>query len=239
MAAAVIVPMPTSALNTLSTPTADIALAEDVSRPSIVSLSSPNPILYLPPILSSLPENTLSVEAPVYIQGSNPLTTDSRLPSIDTASLALHTELHRFHPITSDYASVPYDLAFNWEDLHLPESAEGEWYCVVFRSKRREGSNSGPLYEADRKAHEEAVQNGGLLMYWYGTPHPETGANLATCIWQSRDHAAAANHRPHHVRAMRLAAAAYEYYVLERHWLRKAKGETRLKLEPFVALPAQ
>jgi hypothetical protein len=52
-------------------------------------------------------------------------------------------------------------------------------------------------------------------MYWYGTPHPTTGVNLATCIWESRAHARAANGRPHHVKAMRLAAAAYEMYALE------------------------
>ena len=72
-----------------------------------------------------------------------------------------------------------------------------------------------------------------LILYWYGTPHPATGLNLATCIWQSRAHAAAANSRPHHVRAMRLAAASYERYELERHRLRKVKGETRLRVEPY------
>lgn len=112
------------------------------------------------------------------------------------------------------------------------------------------------LYEADKKAHEEAVQNGGvrlatsllinnigvltelvthpqLILYWYGTPHPRSGLNLATCIWQSRAHAAAANSRPHHIRAMRLAAASYERYELERFRLRKAKGERRVRVESY------
>jgi hypothetical protein len=52
-------------------------------------------------------------------------------------------------------------------------------------------------------------------MYWYGVPHPQSGVNLATCIWQSRDHARAANGRPHHITAMRLAATSYEMYDLE------------------------
>ena len=107
------------------------------------------------------------------------------------------------------------------------------------------------LYEADRQAHEEAVQNGGvsyippsfglqlivfspqLILYWYGIPHPETGLNLATCIWQSRAHAIAANSKPHHVRAMRLAAASYERYELARYRLRKVKGESVLRVEPY------
>lgn len=89
------------------------------------------------------------------------------------------------------------------------------------------------LYEADRLAHAEAIQNGGLIMYWYGVPNPTTGMNLATCIWQSRKHAVAANSRPHHVMAVKLAAASYEVYTLERHVLRKAKGDKGITVESF------
>jgi hypothetical protein len=71
-------------------------------------------------------------------------------------------------------------------------------------------------------------------MYWYGIPDKQTGMNLATCIWQSRKHAIAANSRPHHIRAMRLAAESYEVYDLERHVLRKRKGETSVQIEPFT-----
>ncbi|KAI0374190.1 hypothetical protein BV20DRAFT_607218 [Pilatotrama ljubarskyi] len=199
---------------------------------------SQSPILYLPPLLSSLPagiDHPKPASSPAFSSPSvpRPLSTESRLPSIDPASLALHRALHHFRPVTEEYAKTPYSEAFNWNELELPLDEEREWYCVVFRSKRREGSDGGPLYEADKKAHEEAVQNGGLILYWYGTPHPETGLNLATCIWQSRNHAAAANSRPHHIRAMRLAAASYERYELERHRLRKVKGETHLRVEPY------
>lgn len=72
-----------------------------------------------------------------------------------------------------------------------------------------------------------------LILYWYGTPHPTTGLNLATCIWQSRAHAAAANSRPHHIRAMKLAAASYERYELERYRLQKVKGERRVRVQPY------
>jgi hypothetical protein len=71
-------------------------------------------------------------------------------------------------------------------------------------------------------------------MYWYGIPNPQTGMNLATCIWQSRKHAITANSRPHHVRATKLAAASFEVYTLERHILRKAKGEKGVTIEPFT-----
>lgn len=72
-----------------------------------------------------------------------------------------------------------------------------------------------------------------LILYWYGIPHPETGLNLATCIWQSRAHAIAANSKPHHVRAMRLAAASYERYELARYRLIKSRGEQELRVEPY------
>ena len=58
--------------------------------------------------------------------------------------------------------------------------------------------------------------------------------NLATCIWQSRAHAIKANSRPHHIRAMRLAAAAYECYELERWRLQKVRGERSLRIERYV-----
>jgi hypothetical protein len=71
-------------------------------------------------------------------------------------------------------------------------------------------------------------------MYWYGIPNTQTGMNLATCIWQSRKHAITANSRPHHVRAMKLAAASFEVYTLERYTLRKTKGQKGVTVEPFV-----
>ncbi|KAF9531608.1 hypothetical protein CPB83DRAFT_874518 [Crepidotus variabilis] len=183
------------------------------------------PVLYLPPLLSSLPEGN-----PQY----PPLVTETRLPNIDPASLSLHKALHNFKPLTSDYAATPYGEAFNWSQLKLPVHEEREWYCVVFRSKRKVGSDGISLYEADKLAHEEAIRNGGLILYWYGIPNPQTGMNLATCIWQSRKHASAANSRPHHIKAMRLAANAYEIYSLERYRLRKSIGEDGVTIEPYL-----
>lgn len=72
-------------------------------------------------------------------------------------------------------------------------------------------------------------------MYWYGIPHPETGMNMATCIWQSRRHAIAANSRPHHIRAMKLAAESYEIYTLERYRLSKCKGDRKVAVESYTS----
>lgn len=73
-----------------------------------------------------------------------------------------------------------------------------------------------------------------LILYWYGVPNPDTGMNLATCIWQSRKHAIAANSKPYHIQAMKLAAASFEKYDLERYTLRKVKGEKAVTVEKFV-----
>jgi hypothetical protein len=70
-------------------------------------------------------------------------------------------------------------------------------------------------------------------MYWYGIPDPETGVNLATCVWQSRAHAIAANSRPNHIRAMRLAASSYEKYDMQRWTLRKTIGSRLLDVLPY------
>lgn len=72
-----------------------------------------------------------------------------------------------------------------------------------------------------------------LIMYWYGTPDSE-GNNLATCIWQSRRHAVAANSRPNHIVAARLAAASFESFTLERHVIRKIQGEAGITVEPYT-----
>jgi len=189
------------------------------------------PVLYLPPLLSALPEGLAS--RPI-ISENPPVVTQTRLPDIDPASLSLHKALHHFKPVNSDYASTPYSEAFNWTELVLPADDEREWYCVVFRSKRRVGSDGRLLQEVDKFAHEEAIQNGGLILYWYGIPDPTTGMNLATCIWQSRRHASAANSRPHHIKAMKFATESYEIYSLERHVLRKDKGQSGVTIEPYV-----
>ena len=104
------------------------------------SASHSVPVLYLPPLLSSLPEQL----EPVPLDSAQPpLVTETRLPDIDPASLSLHKALHKFAPKDADYAATPYAEAFNWTELSLPEDEEREWYCVVFRSKRKAGSDGG------------------------------------------------------------------------------------------------
>jgi hypothetical protein len=114
--------------------------------PTFNSKSLTNPsstVLYLPPLLSSLPhELGESSHAPLEQQ---PILSEIRLPDIDPVSISLHKALHHFHPATPYYAEAPYEEAFNWTELELPEDEEREWYCVAFRSKRLPGSDSGRM----------------------------------------------------------------------------------------------
>ncbi|WWC61649.1 uncharacterized protein I303_104233 [Kwoniella dejecticola CBS 10117] len=220
------------------------------SLPPTTDEIATDPILYLPPLLSPLPESHIHRHNEAPAQGTTEEkdeTTkvlikvvealkgfETRLPDIDPASLALHQALHHFKPWDEDYASTPYDEAFNWSSLSLPKGVEREWYCVVFRSRRKPESSNLSLYRADREAHEEAVKNGGLVMYWYGVPD-HTGLNLATCIWQSRRHAIKAISGPKHMKAMKETEGAYETYQLERWILSKKAGKRHLELKKWVS----
>lgn len=123
---------------------------------------------------------------------------------------------------------------FNWSSLRLPTHISSTFYGVVFRSTRAHGSESTNLYMADKLAHEEAVRSGGLLMYFYGTPDPATGVNLATCIWSSRADARKASALPMHRLAVEHAKKAYGWFELERYAVVKRRGEQGVRIEPWV-----
>jgi hypothetical protein len=54
--------------------------------------------------------------------------TESHLPAIDTASLALHYALYNFKVLDLErYATAPYEEAFNWSEIHLPLELAREW----------------------------------------------------------------------------------------------------------------
>jgi hypothetical protein len=94
--------------------------------------------------------------------------------------------------IKQEFATAPYDKAFNWDSIvdifsrtikaeHLdcmPEKLD--FYVIVFRSKVNQHADRQLLGELDKAAHLEAVESGGLLKYWFGEPD-EVGRNLATC----------------------------------------------------------
>lgn len=125
--------------------------------------------------------------------------------------------------------------SFNWSTLPtLPLNTSRVWYGVLFLSVRKPGSESTSFYEADRLAHEEATQSGGLIMYWYGSPHPITGVNLATCIWTSRTAAIEASKLPLHKKAAAYAAPSYERYDLVRYKVVKLANEAKVRVEEWL-----
>jgi hypothetical protein len=131
-----------SSISLTSSPDPSTTQRDPHSFPSFDEKSLTEPqehVLYLPPLLSSLPERFPSEALPLQ---NPPLVTETRLPDIDPASLSLHKALHHFKPLNSSYASTDYGEAFNWSELTLPEDEEREWYAVVFRSKRKVDSDS-------------------------------------------------------------------------------------------------
>ncbi|GAA5947757.1 hypothetical protein JCM3765_001070 [Sporobolomyces pararoseus] len=237
-------------LDLSSTPPEDTrpVCAEEVGK-ALRNLSTSNSsvkILHLPPLLSLLPSPH---SLPPKSSPTNFVDyTHSALPSITPLSLSLHRALHSFRPITPLYATSPYSESFNWSELKLEGLSaeevekEREWYIVAFRSKRNKGFSDEErelLYGADREAHEEAIQAGGLLCYWFGSPlasNPSfdsdlVGRNLATCIWESRASALLAMRGEKHKVAAQLASRSYESYTLERYLLRKESGSTRVRVE--------
>lgn len=94
--------------------------------------------------------------------------------------------------ITQDYATAPYPQAFNWDSIvdvfsrsmlaEQPDAAPDDLdlYVIVFRSRVNKSADIELLGQLDKAAHLEAVDGGGLLKYWFGTPN-DLGRNLATC----------------------------------------------------------
>jgi hypothetical protein len=54
------------------------------------------------------------------------------------------------------------------------------YYLVTFRSNMKLEYDQNRLFELDKHSHEEAIQSGGLLKYWFGTVN-EHRRNLAFC----------------------------------------------------------
>lgn len=99
------------------------------SLPDATSSSSLSSFPVLPPLISRLPPALLaSPSTPVPTPAPSVGYTESHLPAVDEASLALHHALHKFHVIDVEhYANAPYDQAFNWSELKLPEEVVREW----------------------------------------------------------------------------------------------------------------
>ena len=112
------------------------------------------------------------------------------LKTLETADRIFAEALTLFKNIRPDYATSSYTASFNWDaclaklrELASRENfhwAEKSFYVVVFRSCLQQNIDKTLLFDLDRHSHREAMESGGLLMYWFGSPN-ENRRNLATC----------------------------------------------------------
>jgi hypothetical protein len=157
---------------------------------------------------------------------------------LHTPAVSAEEAFKELAPITARYATVPIQDGFNWDDCaaRLPE---GQWYMVVFRSVRREAIDDLTLEMHDYGAHIEASRRAvGLIHYFRGTPN-EHRECLSFCIWRNRKEAARAAQLPLHRVAMTMTEEKYEWYTLERHFLRKIRGRGGIEIEPVDPPMAQ
>lgn len=194
-------------------------------------------ILALSKELNDQPEDDLLVVSP-YAFAPHLL----RLNTVSKPNQLLAKALTQMRAVRDDYATAAYIESFNWSTIvdhvkNLAEKAAYEWqpevfYIVVFRSRVREVTDRVDLGMMDAKAHEEAMQSGGLLKYWFGVPDANC-RNLATCkfwpktlryerplihlgIWRDQDDAKRGGRGEGHQRAMRAIAGLYTEWKLER-----------------------
>jgi hypothetical protein len=113
-----------------------------------------------------------------------------RLHTVSKPNQLLAKALTHMMAVRDDYATAPYIESFNWPTVikalnEIAREEAYEWqpeifYIVVFRSRVRAVTNRVDLGLMDAKAHEEAMESGGLLKYWFGEPDANL-RNLATC----------------------------------------------------------
>lgn len=143
----------------------------------------------------------------------------------------LYEACRQISPRYSDYAILPIEDGFDWSSLS--GCRFDRLYLVVFRSVRRPTADLDLLREYDDRAYEEALKCGGLLRYFKGQAN-EGGGCLSFCLWETREQAAKAAGAASHQSAAGITPWMYESYVLDRYWLKTARGRGLI----FEPLPA-
>ncbi|KAI1275288.1 hypothetical protein F5Y07DRAFT_180668 [Xylaria sp. FL0933] len=150
------------------------------------------------------------------------------LRSVDLENAILAQALVHLKCLRPDYATAPYILTFNWEDVMqlvkwLAQQNEHSWkersfFVVAFRSQIPPTTVYEDLGILDKAAHAEATASGGFLKYWFGSPDKD-GKNLATCVWRSQEDARKGGIGPAHRRAAGAARDLYSHWKIDRHRL--------------------
>ncbi|THZ41202.1 hypothetical protein D6C90_05636 [Aureobasidium pullulans] len=151
----------------------------------------------------------------------------------DTASQLFAKALTILRPTHDDYATTEYTSTFNFQEvvdtlrkLARAESCawqKKEFYVVSFRSQLKHEVDGDRLFQLDAFSHQEAMTSGGLLKYWYGVKN-EDRRNLATCFWESRQHARDGGRGPWHAQARAAATIWYESIVFKTYVLTIGDG---------------
>ncbi|KAJ4264964.1 hypothetical protein NW762_005207 [Fusarium torreyae] len=150
------------------------------------------------------------------------------LETLDNENALLARALSQFRVLRDDYATASYTESFNWSEVIeevkrlAVESGKGfketSFYIVAFRSRIKKTTEYADLGRLDKGAHAEAVASGGFLKYWFGEPDSEL-ANLATCIWRSREDAKKGGTGPAHRKAAGATRSMYAYWKIDQHRL--------------------
>ncbi|KAI4852193.1 hypothetical protein E4T44_01649 [Aureobasidium sp. EXF-8845] len=145
-----------------------------------------------------------------------------------TPSQLFAKALTRLQPIRDDYALAEYTESFNFEEViktlqSLAKDQGYKWkttdfYVVSFRSQLKPDADPERLFELDAFSHQEAMASGGLLKYWYGVKD-QNRRNLATCFWETRQHARDGGRGPWHAKARAAAGVWYESIVFKTYVL--------------------
>jgi hypothetical protein len=114
-----------------------------------------------------------------------------------------------------NYASVPLEEAFDWDDIRQKIAAEYEikqdkalFVFAFYSTPNPEAERSG-LDTADRMAFLEARRTKPDDFLYYYRGEPANGKVLSFCIWTEFEHAQAVTHGLWHKEAAKLASASY------------------------------
>ncbi|KAK3192207.1 hypothetical protein K4F52_001837 [Lecanicillium sp. MT-2017a] len=165
------------------------------------------------------------------------------LATLDYENALFAKALASLDATRDDYATAPYAESFNWDRVLSNLKAlvrvygepfrESSFYIVAFRSQIKPSTDYSHLGELDKAAHLEAVESGGFLKYWFGSPDPEL-RNLATCVWRSREDAMAGGRGPAHKKAAMSTRSLYAYWKIDQHRLIIRKNVEDWELVPWT-----
>lgn len=118
--------------------------------------------------VAKTPEPNLIVQSP-YTESAHLLD----LSTLDHENAILAQALAVMRHVRSDYATAPYEEAFNWSEVAAEVSRlakassetfkQTSFYVVAFRSQVKPETDLANLGQLDKAAHAEAVASGGFL----------------------------------------------------------------------------